>query len=80
MLRPLLIALVVAIAPMQCAGSDDPSLARSENPGDALYALAQDFREKGQQDAYKETLRFLIDRYPSSRRAVTARSELDALK
>jgi TolA-binding protein len=64
---------------MQCQGSDDPSLARSESPGDALYDLAQDFRAKGHAEAYRETLRFLIERYPSSRRAVTAKSELEAL-
>jgi TolA-binding protein len=70
----------VALAPSPSQGSDDPSLQRSESPGEALYDLAQEFRAKGQQDAYKETLRFIIERYPSSRRAVTARSELDALK
>ncbi len=80
MLRTFALAAVVALAPMQCQGSDDPSLQRSESPGEALYDLAQEFRAKGQQDAYEETLRFLIERYPSSRRAVTARSELDALK
>ena len=76
----MLLAAVVATAPMQCKGGDDPSLHRSESPGDALYNLAQTFREKGQQEAYEATLRYLIDRYPSSRRATTARSELDALK
>ena len=80
MFRPLFLAAVVAIAPMQCKGSDDPTLSRSESPGDALYGLAQAFREKGQQDAYVETLQYIIDRYPSSRRAVTARSELEAIK
>ena len=47
--------------------------------GDALYDLAQDFRAKGKEEAYKETLRFIIERYPSSRRAVTAKSELEAM-
>lgn len=77
--RLFLFAGVIALAPMQCQGSDDPSLARSESPGDALYDLAQDFRAKGHVEAYQETLRFLIERYPSSRRAVTAKSELEAL-
>ena len=80
MLRPMLLAVVVALAPMQCQGSDDPSMRRSESPGDALYDLAQQFREKGQQDAYKSTLMYLVDRYPGSRRAAAAQSELDELK
>ncbi|MCL2825395.1 MAG: hypothetical protein FWD57_15495 [Polyangiaceae bacterium] len=78
-LRPLIIAAIFATAPMQCQGSDDPSLHRSEYPGEALYDLAQRFREKGDSEAYKSTLRYIIERYPSSRRAVTAQAELDAL-
>jgi hypothetical protein len=79
-LRSFLLAIAVALAPMQCQGSEDPSLQRTENPGEALYDLAQEFRAKGQSKAYEDTLRFLIARYPSSRRAVTARSELEAFK
>ncbi len=61
---------------MQCQ-SDDPSTRRYESPGDALYDLAQEFRAQGKQQAYEETLRFIIERYPSSRRAVTAKAELE---
>ena len=64
---------------MQCQG-EDPSTRTYESPGDALYDLAQDFRAKGKEEAYKETLRFIIERYPSSRRAVTARSDLEAVE
>lgn len=78
MIRIALLAAAVALAPMQCQG-EDPSTRRYESPGDALYDLAQDFRAKGKDEAYKETLRFIIERYPSSRRAVTAKSELEAL-
>ena len=76
MFRPALLAFVVALAPLQCQ-SEDPATRRSESPGDALYQLAQDFRAKGNDEAYKETLRFIIERYPSSRRAVTAKLELE---
>lgn len=79
MFRPLVIAALVALAPMQCRGSDDGSLRRYESPGDALYDLAQEFRAKGDDKAYRETLRFIVARYPSSRRATTAQLELESL-
>ncbi len=62
---------------MQCRGSEDPALLRNDTPGEALYDLAQGFRTKGDDHAYRETLRFLIERYPSSRRAVLAKAELE---
>jgi hypothetical protein len=73
----LLVAGLIALAPIQCPSKEDPALSRSENPGDALYELAQDFRSKGNDAAYRETLRFLVARYPSNRRAVAAKMELD---
>ncbi|PIE06313.1 MAG: hypothetical protein CSA75_00195 [Sorangium cellulosum] len=76
--RPALFALAVSLAPYQCQ-SNDPKTRNYESPGDGLYDLAQEFRAKGQDEAYKETLRFIIERYPSSRRAVTAKSELEAM-
>jgi hypothetical protein len=76
--RPLpLFLLLTALAPMQCGSkSQDPSLQREDTPGDALYTLAQDFRAKGNEAAYRDTLQFLIKKYPSSRRALAAKSEL----
>jgi len=71
-------ALVAAIgtAPMQCGhGSEHGS--HEESPGDALYALSQDFHAKGNDIAAKETLRYLVDKYPSNRHAPAARAELE---
>ena len=76
--RFLLLSVVLALAPMQCRGSQDPALKTDETPGDALYSLAQEFRAKGDDVAYRETLRFIVARYPSSRRAVTAKLELES--
>ncbi len=45
---------------------------------DALYQLAEQFRERGDKDARIATLRFLVARYPSSRLAARARQELDS--
>jgi hypothetical protein len=63
-------------APLQCRHEPDPNLRREDSAGDALYALAQDFRAKGNEDAAKQTLRFLVERYPSNRHVPTAREEL----
>jgi hypothetical protein len=70
-------ALLLALAPMQCTKKYDPSQAREETAGDGLAALAEDFKAKGNQEAYLATLRFLVTRYPGSRRAEHARAELE---
>lgn len=63
-------------APMQCKHDPDPSLRLEESPGDALWELAADFRKKGNEQAARDTLRFLVDRYPSNRHAEEARAQL----
>jgi hypothetical protein len=76
MIRLVGIGLVVASlgAPLQCgSGSDVP---HEDSAGDALYNLAQDFRAKGNEQAAKETLRYLVEHYPSNRHAPAAREEL----
>jgi hypothetical protein len=72
-------ALVAALgsAPLQCKHDPDPNLRREDTAGDALYALAQDFRAKGNEAAAKETLRFLVERYPSNRHVPAAKAELE---
>ena len=72
-------ALVAALgnAPMQCGhGSSDPGV-HEDSPGDALYALSQDFHAKGNDEAARQTLRFLVDKYPSNRHVPAARAQLD---
>lgn len=71
-------ALLAALgtAPMQCRHDPDPNLRREDDPGDALYALAQDFRAKGNEESAKATLRFLVEKYPSNRHVPAARAEL----
>jgi hypothetical protein len=63
-------------APLQCGGGKDPALRREDSAGDALYGLAQDFRAKGNEDAARFTLRYLIEHYPSNRHVPAARDEL----
>lgn len=71
-------ALVAALgAPLQCGGGSSEAPRREDTAGDALYALAQDFRAKGDEPAARQTLRYLVEHYPSSRHAPAAREELD---
>ncbi len=71
-------AVVAALghAPLQCSRSHDNDMRREDTAGDALYALAQDFRAKGNEEAAKQTLRYLVEHYPSNRHAPAAREEL----
>jgi hypothetical protein len=73
-------ALLAALgtAPMQCRHDPDPNLRREDDAGDALYALAQDFRAKGDEESAKQTLRFLVEKYPSNRHVPSVRAELGA--
>jgi outer membrane protein assembly factor BamD (BamD/ComL family) len=64
-------------APMQCGHGSGSGSAREDEPGDALYALSQDFHAKGNDEAAKQTLRFLLEKYPSNRHAPAARAELE---
>jgi outer membrane protein assembly factor BamD (BamD/ComL family) len=72
------LALVISFsrAPLQCSHHADPSLRRVDTAGDALWALAQGFREKHEDAAARETLRYLVEHYPSSRYREAARAEL----
>jgi hypothetical protein len=68
--------LVVALAPFQCRREPDQAMRREDTPGDALWDLSEDFRAKGNAQAADATLKFLIDKYPSSRYAPAAREKL----
>jgi len=81
MVRAITAGVLVAAlgnAPLQCSKSRDPDLRREDSAGDALYALAQDFRAKGNEQAATDTLRFLVEHYPSNRHVPSAREELAA--
>lgn len=75
---PLVLSL--AFAPYQCAKKADPEVEREETPGEALYRLAEEFRARGDEEAYRTTLEFLVTRYPASRFAQAARTDLEALQ
>jgi hypothetical protein len=71
----LFLAGALAYAPYQCGKSPEPSL-REETPGEALYGLALKMKADGDEQGYRTTLRYIVERYPSSRQAAAARIDL----
>jgi outer membrane protein assembly factor BamD (BamD/ComL family) len=71
-------AALLAQAPLQCSHDPGSELRREETPPEALYDLATRFKAKGDVRAYRDTLSYLAERYPSSRFATRARDELAA--
>jgi outer membrane protein assembly factor BamD (BamD/ComL family) len=76
-LTALTLAFSFANAPLQCASEPEHSLRREETPGEALYGLAQQFKAKGNEQAWRQTLEYLVARYPNSRFAEMARQDLN---
>ncbi len=77
--RALVSVLILATAPIQCGHSSDASLREDDAPGDALWALAAQFRDAHDQAAERRTLEYLVSRYPVSRWVPAAREELARL-
>jgi hypothetical protein len=75
-LGPLLLAAALT-APFQCGGKVRPEHRFEEEPAEALYKLADRFRTTGNQPARLDTLRYLVERYPTSRFAEAARLDLE---
>jgi hypothetical protein len=76
----LVASALLGQAPLQCASDPDDSLRRYETPGEALYDLANQFKAKGDDKAWRTTLEYLIARYPNSRHAEAARVDLGEAK
>lgn len=76
MIARLLIALWLT-APFQCASEPDPDRRIADTPSEALWGLAEDFRESGDAGARETTLRRIVERYPDSAEAEMARMALD---
>lgn len=67
---------VLATAPYQCGRGPAPDSAIDESPGVALYRLAGEFKAKGDDQAWRHTLQYLVNRYPGTREAKRASDEL----
>lgn len=74
----LALALLGATAPLQCPARRPTELRHEEGPEEALWLLAERFGAEGAQESRTRTLRFLIERYPTSRYAERARLALEA--
>jgi hypothetical protein len=77
--RVALAAVLLATAPLQCGHTPEAELQEDETPGDALWRLAQKFRDAHDVGAERTTLRYLVERYPASRWAGQARDALAQL-
>jgi TolA-binding protein len=71
---------MLANAPLQCGHSSDPNLRHEDDAGDALWSLAMDFRAKGNEQAARQTLEFLVQKYPSNRHVPAAKEDLASAK
>lgn len=69
------LAIALGTAPMQCSRNVSEQT-HEQAPGDAIYQLAEDFRAKGNEQAWLDSLRFLVAKYPSNRHVPAARAEL----
>jgi len=76
----LLLAAALGQAPLQCASETPPSERTYETPAQALYSLAQQFKAKGNEESWRTTLEYIVTRYPNSRYAGMARTDLAAAK
>jgi outer membrane protein assembly factor BamD (BamD/ComL family) len=68
-----------AYAPIQCGSKPRPDLRMEEEPAEALYKLAERFGAQGDTKARIDTLRFIVERYPTSRFAQAAKLDLEQL-
>jgi len=73
----LLLGASLNWAPLQCSSEPDPDVRRYETPGEALYGLASELKARGNQAGWRDTLQYLIRRYPNSRFAVRAKQDLE---
>jgi hypothetical protein len=77
--RGAIVLVLCGTAPFQCSSEPDPNRAIEESPGEALFRLAEQFKADGDEKARARTLRYLVERYPSSRFARMAEQDLAAM-
>lgn len=73
------LALSAATAPYQCARKVTRETKMEDEADEVLYKLAERFKAAGDVRGQAGTLRYLIERYPSSRYAGMAKQDLEQL-
>ncbi len=73
----VVLSVLLGHAPLQCGSEPEHSLRRYESPAEALYGLAERFQAKGDEDGRRETLQYLVAKYPNSRFAQMAKDDLN---
>lgn len=73
------VMLAFATAPFQCAREPDPNRRMEDDPAEVVYKLAERFGAEGKRDAQVSSLKFLVERYPSSRFAKMAATDLEGM-
>ncbi len=68
--------LVSANAPMQCGRSHSGDDRMEDTAGDALWDLASACKKENDTSCENRALRFLVERYPSSRHTEEAKQRL----
>ncbi len=71
--------LALSAAPYQCAREPDPNRRIEDDPAEAVYKLADRFKAEGKAEARATTLKYLVERYPTSRFARMAQLELEEM-
>jgi outer membrane protein assembly factor BamD (BamD/ComL family) len=71
--------LALSFAPYQCAREPDPNRRMEDDPAESVYNLAGRFKTEGKADARATTLKYVVERYPSSRFAKQARADLEEM-
>lgn len=71
--------LALSVAPYQCAREPDPNRRIEDDPAEVVYKLADRFKTDGKAEARASTLKYLIERFPTSRYAKMARLELEEM-
>jgi hypothetical protein len=79
-LAPVVLFASLATAPFQCASRAGPEQRLEEEPAEALYELAEKFKVEGNAPAQQRTLRYLLEKFPASRFAETAKQDLAGLR
>ena len=71
--------MALSFAPYQCAREPDPNRRMEDDPAEVVYLLAERFEAQGKTEARTATLKYLVERFPTSRFAKQAQIDLEEM-